>query len=781
MALTQVTGPYPIFTDLDGTPLDDGYLYIGEINEDPQTNPIQVYWDSALTIVETQPIRTSNGYAYRNGSPALLYTAGEFSITIRNKRQEFVLYSPLGYGFDPAAVSGSVVKNDFVGNGSTVNFTLSATPSTVLATNVFINGVYQEKDSYSLLGNVVTFSIAPPLNSSIEIMTNETGVINSGNANNISYTASLAGAAAQTVQTKLEQYVSVKDFGAVGNGVADDTAEIQAALTATANGSLYFPEGNYLVTSALTAGSVNIVCGGLVTITYNGASHINRVLDMNLAGAPASISGQLIVDGNNKANIGVFIINDNATRVPLTLGDIEGRNCRMVVGSAFNAGSAGVVIRGNFTTVSFDRLWAKNIGRAANTGSIGNYGTNGVIIDRDGSSRAALIVSGAIAGAENITCDDTPGSAGAVDVDGVAVFQNDESGAACQIGFVSSVDTEGRALKAQTYRSTHINEVSVVRSVSGTTGGNADVNLQFADGVIDSCEIVYSGNADTVHGQGTTCVSYYTDASRTNGYGVNPIRNLTVRDNCTSGTATINFITEQTVAAVNATDKFASVENVILLGRPAKALCHIGPNGSSGYGRFILKIDGFVGELTNGLIANNAACPNLFAGVSRVWNTGTTVPAIYRTDAVALGNIFGRIIDNGGNIGVLRYRGTGGLPGLVDDGVNGFTSASIAAGLSPLISGDFVQNVTTQTDKFGVSPGRGLLIMGSPDYGPPGIYTTNGNTITTVQAASGLTVGSGGTDPGGADFNAWKTDSGTRLSIKNANATTRPFFVLVIG
>lgn len=253
MALTQVTGPYPIFTDLDGTPLDDGYLYIGEINEDPETNPIQVYWDSALTIVATQPIRTSNGYAYRNGSPALLYTAGEFSITIRNKRQEFVLYSPLGYGFDPAAVSGSVVKNDFVGNGSTVNFTLSATPSTVLATNVFINGVYQEKDSYSLSANVVTFSTAPPLNSSIEIMTTETGVINSGNATAISYTATLPGATAQTVQTKLEQYVSAKDFGAVGDGVADDTAAIQAAINAmeTVGGTVMLPTGIYRTTASL--------------------------------------------------------------------------------------------------------------------------------------------------------------------------------------------------------------------------------------------------------------------------------------------------------------------------------------------------------------------------------------------------------------------------------------------------------------------------------------------------------------------------------------------------
>lgn len=259
MALTQVTGPYPIFTDLDGTPLDDGYLYIGEINEDPETNPIQVYWDSALTIVATQPIRTSNGYAYRNGSPALLYTAGEFSITIRNKRQEFVLYSPVGYGFDPAAVSASVVKNDFTGDGVEVDFTLSASPSTKLATSVFINGVYQEKDSYSILGNVLTFTIAPPLNSSIEVMTNETGVIGSTNASLVSYTAGFTGAVAQTVQTKLEQYVSVKDFGAVGDGVTDDTAAIQAALDycETSGAQIYGNQGTYLITSTLV-----IKCSG---------------------------------------------------------------------------------------------------------------------------------------------------------------------------------------------------------------------------------------------------------------------------------------------------------------------------------------------------------------------------------------------------------------------------------------------------------------------------------------------------------------------------------------
>jgi hypothetical protein len=104
MSLTQVSNPYPIFTDLDGSPLDNGYLFIGSENDDPETNPIQVYWDNALTIAAVQPIRTIGGYPFRNGSPGQLFTNETFSITVRNKKNEFVSYSPIGDGFDPVSV-----------------------------------------------------------------------------------------------------------------------------------------------------------------------------------------------------------------------------------------------------------------------------------------------------------------------------------------------------------------------------------------------------------------------------------------------------------------------------------------------------------------------------------------------------------------------------------------------------------------------------------------------------------------------------------------------------
>ena len=82
------------------------------------------------------------------------------------------------------------------------------------------------------------------------------------------------GAVATTVQSKLREIVSVKDFGAVGDGVTDDTAAIQAAINYTSTrssvgGSVYFPPGSYKITSTIYTygsggvGQVGIVGSGL--------------------------------------------------------------------------------------------------------------------------------------------------------------------------------------------------------------------------------------------------------------------------------------------------------------------------------------------------------------------------------------------------------------------------------------------------------------------------------------------------------------------------------------
>lgn len=55
------------------------------------------------------------------------------------------------------------------GNGSQVAFSLATAPISENTTNVYINGVYQQKNTYAVAGVTVTFSAAPPLTSTIEI------------------------------------------------------------------------------------------------------------------------------------------------------------------------------------------------------------------------------------------------------------------------------------------------------------------------------------------------------------------------------------------------------------------------------------------------------------------------------------------------------------------------------------------------------------------------------------------------------------------------------------
>jgi hypothetical protein len=64
----------------------------------------------------------------------------------------------------------------------------------------------------------------------------------------------MPGAVGKTLNDKMQDLVSVKDFGATGNGTTDDTAAIQAAinLACTYGGNVYLPAGTYKISAALT-------------------------------------------------------------------------------------------------------------------------------------------------------------------------------------------------------------------------------------------------------------------------------------------------------------------------------------------------------------------------------------------------------------------------------------------------------------------------------------------------------------------------------------------------
>lgn len=84
----------PLFfaTDIDGTALNMGYVYIGVAGVDPQTNPQTVYWDAAGAFPIAQPLRTVNGRVYNAGSPAQVYINADYSCRVLNANGTQVAY-----------------------------------------------------------------------------------------------------------------------------------------------------------------------------------------------------------------------------------------------------------------------------------------------------------------------------------------------------------------------------------------------------------------------------------------------------------------------------------------------------------------------------------------------------------------------------------------------------------------------------------------------------------------------------------------------------------------
>lgn len=178
------------------------------------------------------------------------------------------------------AVPGTVYVQRFSGTGAQTAFTLDVVPHAGNVVDIYVNGLYQNKDTFSVAGAVITFSEAPPAGTdNIEVQVTVTIALGETDASLVTYGATTVeaqldsisaasgsslvgfqqagtGAVVRTSQDKMREWVSVKDFGAVGDGVANDTAEIQAALaylTSVGGGELTFGKGEtYLVTDELS-------------------------------------------------------------------------------------------------------------------------------------------------------------------------------------------------------------------------------------------------------------------------------------------------------------------------------------------------------------------------------------------------------------------------------------------------------------------------------------------------------------------------------------------------
>ena len=120
-----------------------------------------------------------------------------------------------------AVSASSLNQNNFTGNGSTTAFTLSQTIDDEAKTFVFIQGVYQEKSTYSISGTTLTFSTAPQNGYTIEVMAFSTITVGNQGVTSLN---GLTGAVTLGTGTEWQSAIKTSNFTATaGEGYFVDT------------------------------------------------------------------------------------------------------------------------------------------------------------------------------------------------------------------------------------------------------------------------------------------------------------------------------------------------------------------------------------------------------------------------------------------------------------------------------------------------------------------------------------------------------------------------------
>jgi hypothetical protein len=167
--MLPVESPFKTYTDVDGKPLENGYVYFGVANQNPITSPVTVYWDAAGTQPAAQPLRTVGGYIMRAGTPANVFYSGSYSELVQDHKGRQVFFARTSTDFGIATIVQNFLTNLASSAGA------------------------------SLIGFI------------------QAGV----------------GAILLTVQTKLRQSVHIEDFGGVGDDATDNLLAMQKAHAAS--------------------------------------------------------------------------------------------------------------------------------------------------------------------------------------------------------------------------------------------------------------------------------------------------------------------------------------------------------------------------------------------------------------------------------------------------------------------------------------------------------------------------------------------------------------------
>ena len=272
------------------------------------------------------------------------------------------------------------------------------------------------------------------------------------------------GAVNRTVESKLNETVSVLDFGAVGDGVTDDTAAIQAAINAASNsgGKVYFPQGQYAITDQLYL---------YYDVTNNAGFNTNQQISpLVIEGANAVWNGL-----NSSSNLGTVITSSHATKPVMKMADTSGgleyqHSCHI----------SGLTLIGTSSAYILDlEVWKK-----------GSSVSNVVLYQKDATGHGMRVDNAYLANFTDMFILGASATAGARSVNGVFV---DHSVIGGGINLFKNITSKGfetgfkvNATTGQTL-ATHFDGCQA-NSCDVGVRGTGGTESSFKDGYVEGCE-----------------------------------------------------------------------------------------------------------------------------------------------------------------------------------------------------------------------------------------------------------------------------------------------------
>jgi hypothetical protein len=302
--LSPVGGVAGQFFDNNGNPLTGGKLYTYAAGT---TTPQATYTSAAGTTAHTNPIILDA--AGRVPSGEIWLTDGlQYKFVLKNSSDVTIGTYDNIVGINSNFVNFVTETEIQTATAGQTVFTLTTMQYQPGTNNlsVFVDGVNQyDGVSYSYVetsSTVVTFTAGLHVGALVKFTTAQTLSTGVTDSSLVTYDPPFTGSVATTVEDKLAQYVSVKDFGAAGDGVTDDTAAIQDALDAMSGTGTYVsvPAGTYKVSSALLVPTLTGLIGDgsatlyVVNSGFNNANpsaagrYVNNGVVINLSGQTVS-------------------------------------------------------------------------------------------------------------------------------------------------------------------------------------------------------------------------------------------------------------------------------------------------------------------------------------------------------------------------------------------------------------------------------------------------------------------------------------------------------------